>query len=37
MQETKAQDNVFPAELFHSRGYVHHELNGQKMHHGVAL
>ena len=37
LQETKAQDHVFPAELFHSRGYVHHELNGQKMHHGVAI
>ena len=37
LQETKAQDIVFPAALFHSRGYVHHELNGQKMHHGVAI
>ena len=37
LQETKALDNVFPAELFHARGYVHHELNGQKMHHGVAI
>jgi len=37
LQETKAMDNVFPAELFQSRGYVHHELNGQKMHHGVAI
>ena len=37
LQETKAQDHVFPAEMFHSRGYVHHELNGQKMHHGVAI
>ena len=37
LQETKAQDQVFPAQLFHSRGYIHHELNGQKMHHGVAI
>ena len=37
LQETKAQDHVFPAPMFHSRGYVHHELNGQKMHHGVAI
>ena len=37
LQETKAMDAVFPAELFASRGYVHHELNGQKMHHGVAI
>jgi exodeoxyribonuclease-3 len=37
LQETKAQDIVFPAALFHSRGYVHHELNGQTMHHGVAI
>ena len=25
LQETKAMDAVFPAALFHSRGYVHHE------------
>jgi exodeoxyribonuclease-3 len=37
LQETKALDAVFPADLFRSRGYVHHELNGQKMHHGVAI
>ncbi|HXG99525.1 MAG TPA: exodeoxyribonuclease III [Sphingomicrobium sp.] len=37
LQETKALDAVFPADLFHSRGYVHRELNGQKMHHGVAI
>ena len=37
LQETKALDAVFPAALFHSRGYLHHELNGQKMHHGVAI
>ena len=37
LQETKAQDDVFPAALFRDRGYHHHELNGQKMHHGVAI
>ena len=37
LQETKALDSVFPAELFHKLGYVHHKLNGQKMHHGVAI
>ena len=37
LQETKAQDDVFPAELFRRLGYVHHQLNGQKMHHGVAI
>lgn len=37
LQETKAQDFVFPAEMFRRLGYVHHKLNGQKMHHGVAI
>jgi exodeoxyribonuclease-3 len=37
LQETKAEDKVFPADLFISRGYVHHALNGQRMHHGVAI
>ena len=37
LQETKAEDKVFPTELFTSRGYVHHALNGQRMHHGVAI
>ena len=37
LQETKAQDIVFPAEMFRRLGYVHHKLNGQKMHHGVAI
>ena len=37
LQETKAMDAVFPADLFHRLGYVHHKLNGQKMHHGVAI
>jgi len=37
LQETKAEDKVFPASLFTDRGYVHMALNGQRMHHGVAI
>ncbi|MEO5808617.1 MAG: exodeoxyribonuclease III [Sphingomicrobium sp.] len=37
LQETKAMDDAFPAALFVGRGYHYHELNGQKMHHGVAI
>jgi len=37
LQETKALDAVFPAEMFRRLGYVHQKLNGQKMHHGVAI
>jgi exodeoxyribonuclease-3 len=37
LQETKALDTVFPADLFRRLGYVHQKLNGQKMHHGVAI
>ena len=37
LQETKAMDDVFPAELFRRLGYVHQLLHGQKMHHGVAI
>jgi len=37
LQETKAINEVFPADLFRKHGYVHQELNGQKMHHGVAI
>ena len=37
LQETKAEDKVFPAQLFRDLGYVHHRLNGQRMHHGVAI
>ncbi|MEO6580745.1 MAG: exodeoxyribonuclease III [Sphingomicrobium sp.] len=37
LQETKALDAVFPAEMFRRLGYVDHKLNGQKMHHGVAV
>ncbi|GAA4031521.1 exodeoxyribonuclease III [Sphingomonas rosea] len=37
LQETKAEDKDFPAALFTDRGYVHQALNGQRMHHGVAI
>lgn len=37
LQETKVQDGAFPADLFHRLGYRHQLLNGQKMHHGVAI
>ncbi|HEX6218977.1 MAG TPA: exodeoxyribonuclease III [Sphingomicrobium sp.] len=37
LQETKANDDVFPNQLFARHGYTHRQLNGQKMHHGVAI
>ena len=37
LQETKAADDVFPADAFRRLGYVHQRLNGQRMHHGVAI
>jgi exodeoxyribonuclease-3 len=37
LQETKAVDDVFPAEMFRRQGYKHIALNGQRMHHGVAI
>jgi exodeoxyribonuclease-3 len=37
LQETKAVDAVFPAEMFRRLGYKHQQLNGQRMHHGVAI
>ena len=37
LQETKANNDVFPAAMFAERGYVHQQLNGQRMHHGVAI
>ena len=37
LQETKANNDVFPADLFRRLGYKHHALNGQRMHHGVAI
>jgi exodeoxyribonuclease III len=37
LQETKVVDELFPAAMFAERGYVHQVVNGQKMHHGVAI
>ena len=37
LQETKAADDVFPAEAFRALGYPHQRLHGQRMHHGVAI
>ena len=37
LQETKVLDSIFPADLFDRHGYVHRQLNGQRMHHGVAI
>ncbi len=37
LQETKAVDGVFPAAAFAARGYTYQFLNGQPMHHGVAI
>ncbi len=37
LQETKAEDKVFPLADIQAMGYQHVCLNGQKMHHGVAI
>src|SRR4051794_37865335 len=37
LQETKVLDGIFPSELFQRHGYIHSALNGQRMHHGVAI
>jgi exodeoxyribonuclease-3 len=37
LQETKVLDSIFPADLFRKHGYTHQQLNGQRMHHGVAI
>jgi exodeoxyribonuclease III len=37
LQETKAENAVFPADMFRRLGYTHQMLNGQRMHHGVAI
>jgi exodeoxyribonuclease-3 len=37
LQETKVVDDIFPADGFRKLGYVHQVLNGQRMHHGVAI
>lgn len=37
LQETKVEDGLFPHPAFAQLGYVHHAVNGQRMHHGVAI
>jgi exodeoxyribonuclease-3 len=37
LQETKVKDDVFPPAMFRKLGFDHHVLNGQPMHHGVAI
>jgi exodeoxyribonuclease-3 len=37
LQETKCPNELFPAEAFAARGYVHQAINGQKGYHGVAI
>jgi exodeoxyribonuclease III len=37
LQETKAEDSVFPGAAFRDLGYTHIVTKGQKMHHGVAI
>lgn len=37
LQETKAENHVFPDKAIRAAGYEHIYLNGQKMHHGVAI
>ena len=37
LQETKVIDTIFPGDPFLKLGYTHHILNGQRMHHGVAI
>jgi exodeoxyribonuclease-3 len=37
LQETKAADDFFPADFFRRLGYIHQQLCGQRMHHGVAI
>ena len=37
LQETKVVDGDYPHAMFERLGYVHRRLNGQRMHHGVAV
>ncbi|MBY8824737.1 exodeoxyribonuclease III [Sphingomonas colocasiae] len=37
LQETKTVDETFPADAFRRLGYSYQMLNGQRMHHGVAI
>ncbi|MCP5382897.1 MAG: exodeoxyribonuclease III [Kordiimonadaceae bacterium] len=36
LQETKVQNQMFPADVFNKHGLIHHALAGQKSYHGVA-
>ena len=37
LQETKVQNESFPGDAFRKLGYDYQTLNGQRMHHGVAI
>ncbi|MET0371602.1 MAG: exodeoxyribonuclease III [Sphingobium sp.] len=37
LQETKVVNETFPADMFRRLGYGYQMLNGQRMHHGVAI
>ncbi len=37
LQETKVRDDTFPFGMFRDLGYEYFEINGQPMHHGVAI
>ena len=37
LQETKVRDDTFPFGMFRDLGYAYFEINGQPMHHGVAI
>ncbi len=37
LQETKVEDGLFPHQIFADRGYDYRLVNGQRMHHGVAI
>jgi exodeoxyribonuclease-3 len=37
LQETKVVNDIFPLDAFRRLGYEQHRLNGQRMHHGVAI
>jgi exodeoxyribonuclease-3 len=37
LQETKVQNDLFPAGAFARMGYVHQAIHGQKAYHGVAI
>jgi len=37
LQETKVVNDAFPGGMFRELGYTHQIVNGQRMHHGVAI